>query len=431
MIYLNKVTVFVWNFYTNDARVKRECTALSDAGYKVNLIALKDTKDFNMKEHENVKNNFELNRIEKKSIAMNFISKFKTISIFIVLALNLLFFSLSYFDKQFILLFLLFILVQISFLKMKKIRTFIIKISTIVRMVIRGYKEKSAIYHANDLNTLPQAIICAKFRIRHSFVVYDSHEVQTDRTGYNGKSVKIIEKLLLMFVDEMIVENETRANYNVELYGFKPSILHNYSDLLNIHEYRSARIHEKLDIEENEKILLYQGGIQVGRGLEKLIEAMDYINEGHLVFIGDGKFKNELKIKAKQSLETKRIHFIDKVPLADLPSYTKDAFIGFQVLQNICYNHFSASSNKLFEYIMAEIPVIACDFPEISKVVNQNKVGIVVDSHDNKDIANAVNKIVNDKKLYEFFKKHTYSTKNLYNWENEKSCLLELYSKLK
>lgn len=147
---------------------------------------------------------------------------------------------------------------------------------------------------------------------------------------------------------------------------------------------------------------MYQGGIQVGRGLEKLIEAMDYINEGHLVFIGDGKFKNELKIKAKQSLETKRIHFIDKVPLADLPSYTKDAFIGFQVLQNICYNHFSASSNKLFEYIMAEIPVIACDFPEISKVVNQNKVGIVVDSHDNKDIANAVNKIVNDKKLYEF-----------------------------
>lgn len=59
--------------------------------------------------------------------------------------------------------------------------------------------------------------------------------------------------------------------------------------------------------------------------------------------------------------------FIPKVPLEDLPKYTKNAYLGFQVLNNVCFNHWSASSNKLFEYMMAEVPVIACSFPEIKK----------------------------------------------------------------
>lgn len=35
-----KVTMFVWNDFYNDSRVLRECTALTEANYQVNLIAL-------------------------------------------------------------------------------------------------------------------------------------------------------------------------------------------------------------------------------------------------------------------------------------------------------------------------------------------------------------------------------------------------------
>ena len=38
-----KVTMFVWNDFYNDSRVLRECTALEQAGYQVNLIALGKT----------------------------------------------------------------------------------------------------------------------------------------------------------------------------------------------------------------------------------------------------------------------------------------------------------------------------------------------------------------------------------------------------
>src|SRR5699024_11993469 len=98
-------------------------------------------------------------------------------------------------------------------------------------------------------------------------------KVQTERKGYNCKLVKPIEKFLLKFVDCMIVENETRAQYNLELYGFRPSVVHNYSEFYNIDNFSNANIHQILDIDSKEKILLYQGGIQKGRGLDKLIEA--------------------------------------------------------------------------------------------------------------------------------------------------------------
>ncbi len=422
--------MFVWNFYTNDARVKRECTALSEAGYDVNLIALKKPKDKTVNNFQKINENFKVSRILKQSFVLKFLNEYKSLSILTVIFINFLLLTLSFLKKIIALLFIFLICLEIILIIGKKIRTFLIKLSTIIRMTLQGYKKNTTIFHANDLNTLPQAIICAKFRFKKKKLVYDSHEVQTDRTGYNGKLVKPIEKFLLKFVDCMIVENETRAQYNLELYGFRPSVVHNYSEFYNIDNFSNANIHQILDIDSKEKILLYQGGIQKGRGLDKLIEAMEFIKEGHLVFIGDGKEKNFLKKKAKNSKEKKRIHFIDKISLDNLPSYTKEAFIGFQVLQNVCFNHYSASSNKLFEYIMGGIPVIACDFPEISKVVRKNEIGIVINSHDCKEIASAVNKLIDNNILYQTFKNNTIHTRKLYNWEKEKINLLNLYSNL-
>ena len=48
-----------------------------------------------------------------------------------------------------------------------------------------------------------------------------------------------------------------------------------------------------------------------------------------------------------------KVKFLSKVPLAELPKYTQNAYLGFQVLNNVCFNHYSASSNKLFEYMMS------------------------------------------------------------------------------
>ncbi|MDT3995805.1 glycosyltransferase, partial [Mammaliicoccus fleurettii] len=144
--------------------------------------------------------------------------------------------------------------------------------------------------------------------------------------------------------------------------------------------------------------------------------------------IGGGKLTQQLKDMSKNSAKAHKIHFLDKVPFQELPSYTREAYLGFQVLQNICFNHYSASSNKLFEYMMAHVPVISCDFPEIKKVVDETNTGIVVDPHNANEIAEAVNKLVSDEALRNRLSENTKQAKEIYNWNNEKVKLLEIYN---
>ncbi|MCJ0939051.1 glycosyltransferase [Mammaliicoccus sciuri] len=426
---MKKVTMFVWNHFTNDARVNRECTTLADNGYDINLIAINDPKNPAISAYEEISNTFKVHRVKRYPWLLQAYQDHGKKFLLVVAGVQVVIIpSLFYISFTLMAAYLLSLVVAAGMIKFKKIRKWFINGAIITRMIVKGYIQNADIYHANDLNTLPQAIVCSKLRLKPKPLIYDSHEVQSDRTGYNPKTIKSIESFMLKFVDQMIVENHTRAKYNEDIYGFYPKTLYNYSEKYNIEEKPQINLHKKIGINEDEKILLYQGGLQQGRGLELLIEAMDEIKEGHLLFIGGGKLTQPLKEQAEASKQAYRIHFLDKVPFQELPSYTREAYLGFQVLQNICFNHYSASSNKLFEYMMAHVPVISCDFPEIKKVVEETNTGLVVDSHNASEIANAVNQLVKDTSLRNQLSENTKQAKEIYNWNNEKSKLLEVYN---
>jgi glycosyltransferase involved in cell wall biosynthesis len=293
----------------------------------------------------------------------------------------------------------LFLGIAYGVVKNSSARRNMIKLVRSMKMIIKGYRQNADIYHSNDLNTLTQGVICSKLRFKPKKLVYDSHEVQTDRTGYNPKIIERWEGALLPFV------------YDIE---DKPK----------------KDLHEALGLPADEKILLYQGGIQPGRGLELLVEMMPMVNEGTLVFLGDGRQKKELEEMVRERGLQERIRFVPKVHLSELPSYTRNAYLGFQVLQNINYNHYSASSNKLFEYIMAHVPVVSCDFPEIRNVVEGEAVGLAIDAARPHNIAEAVNRLVADETLRETFSNNCKTAKYKYNWDIEKEKLLDVYDKL-
>ncbi|AFS69921.1 glycosyltransferase [Exiguobacterium antarcticum] len=410
---MKRVGMFVWNTFTNDARVLRECTALAEADYHVDLYCLNDGSLPKMEHHPAGFRILRIDRTPPLETTLRRIRKRNPITLMAGAGLLLLF------PWLIPVLLILYVLQKSRF-----VRYALYNIFGIVRMTRAARKHSYDIMHANDLNTLPQAIFSAK----GAKIVYDSHEVQTDRTGY-GKGQGLFERHLLRFVDRTIVENETRADYHASLYGERPAVLHNYPFYQEF--VPSPRpLHQELGISEDEPILLYQGGIQEGRGLERLIEAMPFIRSGTLLFIGDGKIKTRLQELAAQSPERERIHFLNKVPLNQLPTYTAAATVGFQVLQNVCFNHYSASSNKLFEYMAALVPVVAADLPEIRRVVETEAVGLLVDVESPEAIAVAVNQIVEEDGLRQAMKERTKQARRKYNWDKEKGRLLHVYREM-
>ncbi|MEH7274091.1 glycosyltransferase [Neobacillus vireti] len=422
-----KVGMFVWNHFTNDARVLRECTALSEAGYEVDLFCIHDPKDAALPMFEQRNDRFRVFRLRRYPVLLELMQKGYRYSVQNKWfgALCLIVWALLVFTVPIPVIALT--LVAVLLLK-TKVRVVWVRGSLILRMIVKAHGGNYDIYHSNDLNTLPQGWISAKWRLKPKKLIYDSHEVQTSRTGYNSPIYGKLEAFLIKKIDEMIVENHTRAKYNEELYDFYPHVVHNYPFTQQMeNQFEKVNLHEILNIPENEKILLYQGGIQTGRGLDKVIKAAPDFNEGVVVMIGDGKIKNELQALVKEMNLEEKVKFLPKVPLADLPKYTRNGYLGFQVLNNVAFNHYSASSNKLFEYMMAGVPVVACDFPEIKRVVEGDKTGLTIDPHDPKQIAEAVNTLVADEKLRKELSENSIRASGKYNWDTEKQNFIEIY----
>jgi len=423
-----KIGMFVWNHFTNDARVLRECTALAEKGYDVKLIAIHDPKQKDLKKVE-TRNGFNIvrvNRYPKYILLINkVISKLKRNKVF---ALPLLVIIGLIFDISPLIAIIL--ILAMATIAIKGVRAFLIKTHIFLSMIIEGIKFNADVYHSNDLNTLPQGIICSKI-LRRRYLVYDSHEVQSSRTGY-GKPAYYIEKTLIKFIDKMIMTNRTRAEYVKELYNIDlPEIVHNYPFYTKNDSIENKYdIYTMLDIPRDKPILLYQGGIQVGRGLDKIVEAIDKFNDGITVFIGDGRLKPEIIKMVEERNLNEKVRFLDKVPVDELKYYTANAYLGFQVLNNVCFNHYSACSNKLFEYMMSKVPVVACNFPEIKRVVQEEQIGIVVNSHDPNEIANAVNTMLSDKSLHSMFKENCVTAREKYNWDKEKGNFIRIYDEL-
>lgn len=396
-----KVCMIVWNAFVTDARVTREAKTLIDAGKNVTVIAVHEPGK--TKKHE-INEKIKIVRVSR-ALATR---KYK-----IQEAHN------NVLQKE----------SKSKTRITRKIKPFlrvIVKWSISVKFLIYALRERAGLYHAHDLNTLIPAYIAS--RIRGTRLIYDAHEISTDRAGWGNKRFwYFVEKLLIRKADAVITTNLTRAQYFKETYGIPlPTLVHNVPEYINIKS--SNLIRDKLSIPANVPVILYQGGIQRERGLENLILSMNLVEGGVLVLIGDGALKKTLvQMVYEQSLED-RVYFMDAVPMNQLLYYTASADIGMQVLQNTCFNHYSACSNKLFEYIMAGIPVIASDLPEMRKVIDSTKTGILIDPSEPKNIAEAINRLLLDKQLYDLCRKNTRKASMIYNWDKEKNNLLMLYN---
>nr|WP_104203817.1 glycosyltransferase family 4 protein [Halomonas saliphila] len=299
----------------------------------------------------------------------------------------------------------------------------------LISMTCSAYRASPDIVHAHDVNMLPTAWLAA--RLAKVPLIYDAHEISTDREGYKAFRglVGWIEKKLMPKAAGTITTTEARAKFFARAYGIpRPLVLQNRPRLAKVEG--ANRIREELGLTEPWPIVLYQGGLQSGRGLPRLVEAAASVPNAYFVFIGGGRQAAELhELTAKLELG-ERVRFIPTVPLAELPSYTASADIGVQPIENTCLNHFTTDSNKLFEYVIAGLPVVASQLPEIGKVVRHHDLGLLVPPGDTAALAEAIQRLVDDVELRAYYRTRAEQAALSLNWETQEQALVELYERI-
>ncbi|NNG26607.1 MAG: glycosyltransferase family 4 protein [Ignavibacteriaceae bacterium] len=286
---------------------------------------------------------------------------------------------------------------------------------------------KASIIFAEDIYTLPFAVLFGK--LKRSKVFYDSRELYGHLAGLKGKKAKqgfwrIIEKFFIKKVDHIITTGKLDSDFLKEKYKVDNTIL-----LRNLPRYYKPEKENNLrllfGIEKHKKILLYQGVIHQGRGLHPIYEALKELQNCVLIIIGDGEFEDFYKNLAMEMGINEQVIFAGKVNQDEILSYTKTADVGLSIIENMSLSYYYALPNKLFEYIMAEIPVVVSNLPQMKEIVEKHEVGKVVDLDNPDELVEAIKQLIADENLYNMFKENCRTASQELNWENEAKNLLD------
>jgi glycosyltransferase involved in cell wall biosynthesis len=186
--------------------------------------------------------------------------------------------------------------------------------------------------------------------------------------------------------------------------------------------------YEPLPFERRSKVLLYQGALNEGRGLESLLFAMQGV-DAELWLAGKGDIEVELRaLSVKLGLE-KKVSFLGWIAPEDLPKLTQKAFIGLNLLEARSKSYFFSLANKTFDYVQASVPAIHMNFPEYRALFTQYPVGLLVDGLEPQTIRQAIETLLIEENWIACAEACQRASKE-WIWEQEEQKLIEIYRKL-
>lgn len=259
-------------------------------------------------------------------------------------------------------------------------------------------------------------------------IIYDTHELETEKnnfTYFRRKLSKIVERCFINFTDRIIVVGEAIADEYKNMYTNidRPFVVKNATKF--IESKKTNYFRRNFSIQDDAMILLYQGGLTSGRGVEILLDAFKKRNDGKvvIVFMGNGQFEGEIKRAAK---ECNNIFFHPVVPPDVVLEYTSSADVGVSLIQNTCLSYYYCLPNKLFEYAMAGLPVIVSNMKEMRNLVESYSMGIVVEDFNVESLNHAIDCILGAD-LCEL-KKNTRRFAGENTWEEQEKILSNIYA---
>jgi len=300
-----------------------------------------------------------------------------------------------------------------------------------IRLFFYLLMHEATVYYANDLDTLlPNWLIS---RMYGSRLIYDSHEYFTgvpeleSRPGVQ-KIWKRLERMMFPSLSYIITVNDSIADLYQQEYHKRVVVVRNVPDVPPGAEVKDSDVFKEANgLPADKRIILLQGsGINIDRGGEEAVQAMEYVDDAVLLIIGSGDVIDTLKeMGAAPHLEGKVI-FRDKMPFSKLMQFTAMADIGLTLDKDTNVNYRFSLPNKLFDYIHAGIAVLASNLVEVRNIVEKYQVGCITASHDPKMLATTINEMISDESQLNRWKENARKAAKELTWENEKKKLLHL-----
>ncbi len=278
---------------------------------------------------------------------------------------------------------------------------------------------------ANDLDTLLPNYLVAKLKKKH--LIFDSHEHFTQvpelkDNPFAKKVWKAIEKHCIKGCDAIFTVCNPIKNYFKEEYNKESLVVRNIPPRIFFKQ-------ETIPSSKKENIIVWQGAVNIERGLEELCEAMQWI-DAKLLIMGVGDIKSDLEKKVKTLQLEDKIHFLGRLPFEEMMNKTKSAKLAISIDKATNGNYAISLPNKIFEYIACSVPVLVSPLQEIKLIVEKYETGEFLSSYNPQELAKQITNLLNDERKLDLIAENCKKAAEELCWENEEIQIFKTIKQL-
>jgi glycosyltransferase involved in cell wall biosynthesis len=248
-------------------------------------------------------------------------------------------------------------------------------------------------------------------------------ELTYQNRGLRAFFVRYIDKLTLKLSDKIIVVS---AGIKMQIQKYQNKCLY-LPNGVDIEKIKNANYGHTIKFAVDKKIIGFIGNWEQYMKIEDICESIKYLDNCMGVIIGWGynaeyivdKYHTTANIIFTKKLPQEEVYaLLKKIDVCILP-YDKEAKFSR-------YPDFF-SSRKTKEYIAAGKPIIAANVIGKESWLVENKTCLLYESGDPKDLADKIDTLLNDEKLYKTLSGNNKRLAEEFTWENliKRSGLIE------
>jgi glycosyltransferase involved in cell wall biosynthesis len=300
------------------------------------------------------------------------------------------------------------------------------------RLYRRAVQEDADIYHFHDPElTIPGLLL----KRRGKRVIWDAHEHYPNSIldkYYLARPLRQLVSKLFDLWERVVVRFFDYVIYTTPFVGQRYQTMKVRSG--PIENYPIVKLSETFPRDPQPRIL-YLGGMARIRGLVEVVEAFALVAQKHrdweLCLVGlsrPASFEQELRDLARKRGVEANVKFVAWVPYEEKERLSAQASIG--VITYLPYpNNTSCLPNKLFDYMLMGLPVVASNFPLYRDVVETHHCGLTVDPARPQEIAHALAYLIeHPQEARQMGENGRRAVLERYNWEKESQRLLQVYN---
>lgn len=299
---------------------------------------------------------------------------------------------------------------------------------TVNRIYREACKVDADIYHLHDPELLR---IAYKLKKRGKKVIYDSHEfysLQILERNYIPLLLRnlisglysIVETYICRRIDAVVQvctvggEDYFKGRCKKSIYLPNTPLLSDIIPEIPTNVIKSNSV-------------VYVGSLTYERGITHLIEASSY-TDFRIELVGNFG-SDEYKRCVMRNLDNSNVTYLGFIPNKDINSLLVNRCAGISTLLNIGqYSKIDTLPTKVYEYLLAGIPVILSDTKFNRAFIEKYNCGICVNPSNPKEIADAINFLCKDtERASQMGTNGRIAVLDNFNWKHQEETLLGLY----